>query len=143
MTAQSDTAAEALRLAEWHASEAGKYRACGMPHPAEKSHASAATLRALAAENAALRRDVADEMARAKSQRTDADAALARAEAAEARVRVLEEALLAAAGQFAFYAESHRQKQTQDGDAKAATNYEWALRCRGTALAGAAPWLTR
>src|SRR5215207_5197982 len=46
------------------------------------------------------------------------------------RLRTL---LQMAGAQFRFYAEQHRAKGSPDGDAKAATNEEWATRCFGAA----------
>lgn len=46
-------------------------------------------------------------------------------EALEAMVRQLGKA----ADQFAYYADEHAKKRTKDGDAKGATNHQWALAC--------------
>jgi hypothetical protein len=47
-----------------------------------------------------------------------------------ARVAQLEGACKAAAEQFDFYAEQHRQKQTPDGDHKEKVNREFAAKMR-------------
>lgn len=46
------------------------------------------------------------------------------------------EALKKAAAQFAFYGEQHRQKGTPDGDAKAATNVDFAEMCNAAIALG-------
>lgn len=67
------------------------------------------------------------------------------AELAEA-LRAAECELERAREQFAFYAESHRQKQTADGDEKAKTNYRFAgymTAGRDIARAALAKWDAR
>jgi len=47
-----------------------------------------------------------------------------------ARIAALEAGVKEAGDQFAFYADQHRAKGTDDGNAKAATNQQWADRLR-------------
>ena len=49
--------------------------------------------------------------------------------ATEAAVEVARVMLGKAADQFAFYADEHAKKRTKEGDAKGATNHQWALAC--------------
>jgi hypothetical protein len=53
-----------------------------------------------------------------------------RNEQKDARIAALQAGVKEAADQFAFYADQHRAKGTDDGNAKAATNQQWADRLR-------------
>lgn len=62
------------------------------------------------------------------------ECAMRKLEGVEARAEKLRALLMKCARQFRSYERGHRNKDTPDGNEKAATNADWARRCERAAL---------